>query len=665
MSSRTQRLTSFRADIEGLRGVAVALVVIFHFKLLGLNGGFIGVDIFFVISGFLMTHILFNERFEWTANGIFTYYKKRFWRIAPAYYVLLIFIGVLFISYPYELHIYDFRKSFLTSLIFAYNVHAPSGAGYFEVAAQEKPFLHLWSLGVEVQFYLLWPLLLFFVKSFSFRTKVLSILSISLLSFISSAILSVHDPDVAYFSILTRLWQFGLGSLAALMLLDKPSTRISHNLFVSLISTACLTTVLYYAFYAPQANWPSWPAIPVTLASALLLWLGTSPTNIPTRLLSAAPFRWLGKISYSLYLVHWPVVVLLFLVYQGEVPYPIALSGALACIGFAVLLYWGVERPYRTLGKKQVRLFEVRIPVLVSAVVLSLFTFIQSDTLLPAITSPNALKVTLHQKQNSEFNSSVCGASATADLFSCDLGDSTVAPDFFVWGDSHARALGLGLHQELGGAKKRAILLQGSGCTPYLESLKKQNSHCNAYTEQALDYYFRKYPTLKTVLLVSRWTYSLDSERLAKKYRRRSSEILLNSRLPEELAYLEKSIQLFEKKDVRVILVAQAPETKSASKLKKCRMAYIYETETVYRDQCLIDASDDIEVQYARDNLLRLAAAKYDHVEFADVKSLFCDGATCSIAGESGVYLHDNDHLTPAGASKVVRDLLLPRFFHQ
>ncbi|WP_108818504.1 acyltransferase family protein [Pseudovibrio sp. Alg231-02] len=658
MPNQVNRGTVFRPDIEGLRGLAVLLVVLFHFKLFGLQGGFIGVDIFFVISGFLMTKIITSDQFEWSWNGVGKYYKKRFWRIAPAYYVTLIAIAVLFLAYPYELHIYDFRTSFLTASFFAYNIHAPSGAGYFEVSAYEKPLLHLWSLGVEVQFYILWPLILLIVRNKTFLTKLLSILFIVLLSFIASVVLSIHDPDVAYFSIPTRLWQFGAGGIAA-VLLTRKAPELSHSV-AALLTCACLLTLFGSAVFAPQNYWPSFPALLPVAATAILLWLGNMKTKFSQWSFSAPPVRFIGKISYSLYLVHWPVVVWLHLQAKGEPHFLESLIGLFACIALGCLLYWFIEKPFRTLGRKKPRLSQILGLASFGILFLSSAEVIRNDQLLQNFIPTNALEVTLHQKQNSAFEKDYCRNRGTRYSYICAVGAEGVAPSLLVWGDSHARALGIGLSAELKNHNKRALVLQTVGCPPYLSRPKKSDSDCRNYTAEAVAGYLEKNPTITTVLMASRWMYSLRPESLTRKYH--ETPILEDgpSNLPKQLMHLEQSIQFLGRQGQKIILATQAPEITADHKLKTCRNAFIYQPPSVFRKHCWINSEDRIEEQYQRDQLLRLVSQKYDYVELADLKSIFCNEEQCEIAGKDGFYLHDHDHLTTAGSAKVVREVLLP-----
>ncbi len=261
----------------------------------GVDGGFIGVDIFFVLSGFLMTQIVLGGQFEWSFHGVGKFYRKRFWRIAPAYYVVLTGLALLFLSYPSEFLLYDFPISFLYSALFSYNIYAPSsGAGYFDIAAIEKPVLHLWSLGVEVQFYLLWPLVLYLVAQRPVLNKVLVIGALALISFISAVVLSGPDPDVAYFSILTRFWQFCVGGFVAILLQKKDFTPSAAS--SNLVSALGIVTLAVCAFIAPQAGWPGFVALVPTLATAVLLWQGVAGNMVTAYSLQLAPLRhWAGS----------------------------------------------------------------------------------------------------------------------------------------------------------------------------------------------------------------------------------------------------------------------------------------------------------------------------------------------------------------------------------
>jgi peptidoglycan/LPS O-acetylase OafA/YrhL len=337
----------YRADIDGLRAIAVSSVVVFHAWGAALPGGFVGVDVFFVISGYLITKILAQE----IAGGRFSllaFYERRIKRIIPALFMVLaasLAAGwVLLMPGDYE----AMAWSAIYAVLSLSNVFFLDHTGYFDAAAQEMPLLHTWSLGVEEQYYLVWPLLLMGLFWVARRLRVPIALPVLVLAggaFAYSVWLTVHDPKSAFYLATSRAYELAIGCLVALGLVPtgvlKPRIADAASIAgAGLIAYACL------AFRADQP-FPGLAGLMPTLGAALIILGGENAPGLINRLLALPPFVLIGKISYSLYLWHWPVLVFAEH-YAGSRPTPAAAAVlVLLASVLAVLSYRYVERPAR------------------------------------------------------------------------------------------------------------------------------------------------------------------------------------------------------------------------------------------------------------------------------------------------------------------------------
>jgi peptidoglycan/LPS O-acetylase OafA/YrhL len=296
---------SFRPDLEGLRGIAVALVVLFHAHLLGAVGGFIGVDAFYVLSGFLITGLLLRELATNGRLDLVAFYGRRARRILPAATVaiVVILVAAAFIVAPLDLPAVaaDATASglFVGNMLFAFRA-----TDYF-ASSTPSPFLHYWSLGVEEQFYLVWPVLL--LVAFRARRLGLVMLAVCVLSFALSIVLTSVQAPWAFYGLPTRAWQLALGALLAMhgpafARLPSASIAIGGWLGIALLGVAA-------AVLDPTTGYPGFAALLPTTAVGLVILAGGRRGG-PGRLLAVAPLRLLGRISFSLYLYHWPVLVL-------------------------------------------------------------------------------------------------------------------------------------------------------------------------------------------------------------------------------------------------------------------------------------------------------------------------------------------------------------------
>lgn len=332
---------TYRPDIDGIRAVAVSAVMLFHMGLSQISGGFVGVDVFFVISGFLITSILARE-IAARSFSFRSFLMRRVRRLAPALIVvLLVTLAVgFFILAP--AHYRLLGQSTVAAVLSASNILFWTEAGYFDEAALYKPLLHTWSLGVEEQFYLVWPLLILFLLKLGSRPALIALGAISLISLIAAELFMNRAPDAVFFLMPFRIYEFGFGAAIALLPLPQWRNTLLRD-FVSVLGLSLI--VLSFFVINETTRFPGMSALLPCLGASLLIVAGAH--GAANRLLAIAPMVGLGRISYSLYLVHWPVVVYFAYIYgPPNQLLETALLTAL-CLELAILVYRFVEKPFR------------------------------------------------------------------------------------------------------------------------------------------------------------------------------------------------------------------------------------------------------------------------------------------------------------------------------
>ncbi|MDQ2950864.1 MAG: acyltransferase [Chloroflexota bacterium] len=332
---------SFRTDLEGLRGVAVALVVLFHARLLGVAGGFVGVDAFYVLSGFLITGLLVRELGATGRIDLGAFYARRARRILPAASVAIALILAASAVLVAPLDLPQIAADATSSGLFVGNIAFAARATDYFASTGPSPFLHYWSLGVEEQFYLAWPLLL--AIAFRFRRSHAVTLAVVVVSLLACIAITQVDAPWAFYSLPTRAWQLALGALLAMhggriARLPTVPMALAGWLGLALLGIAATT-------YDASTSYPGIAALTPTAGVGLVILAGGRRGGAG-RVLGLAPLRWLGRISFSLYLYHWPVLVLIPLAI-GE-PSLIG-RGALVLLSVVLALasYLFVERPFR------------------------------------------------------------------------------------------------------------------------------------------------------------------------------------------------------------------------------------------------------------------------------------------------------------------------------
>lgn len=349
--SAADRLPRFRPDIQGLRALAVLAVVFYHSGVPVLTGGYVGVDVFFVISGFLITSHLLQQL---TAHGrvsLSSFYAKRARRILPASFAVLgLSILAALIWYPPLLLREVWAGAVATAFYVPNLLFAAQGTSYL---AETTPslFQHYWSLGIEEQFYLAWPLILVLGFRWVKRPRSLFVFVgvLVVMSFVACVLLTFRQQPWAFFLLPTRAWELGVGGLAAFVVIYWPALltgRVAAAIGWAGIGGIVASVLLFSA----ETAFPGyWAAAPVFATAAVIIGGASMPGGGPQAVLSTRPMMFIGRISYSLYLVHWPLLVIPQTSVGFDTPLPLWLTLLLAALAFplAWLLYLSVEEPGR------------------------------------------------------------------------------------------------------------------------------------------------------------------------------------------------------------------------------------------------------------------------------------------------------------------------------
>lgn len=494
----------YRRDIDGLRALAVLPVVFFHAGIDVFSGGFVGVDIFFVISGFLITSILIKD-IQAGEFSLKNFYERRARRILPALFlVCLLSFGVgAWLLLPFDFN--DFSQSLLATLGFASNIHFYGDIGYFAGPADFKPLLHTWSLAVEEQFYIFFPLILMALYSYCPRFLKGGVVALLILSLGLNLWGIEQNPKLTFYFLHTRAWELLFGAVLALGLLPPLPSRALRQ-FGALTG---LGLILYAIFaYTHQTLFPGSAAIVPALGAALLIWANEKQDTLVASLLGWRVFVFIGLISYSLYLWHWPVIVYTKIYLDRPLD-----TGAIAFVLLVSLigatLSWRfVEQIVR---RKQLWPTRKRLSVGLGGVFGALLALALTTDLtdgLPDRLSPTALNY-LAAKKDLNPDLDTCDRPDVARIRAgqlCPMGPSDQPPRFLVWGDSHADAIMPGVKKMAETNQIAGLHASFSDCPPLLGVIRPEKApsyQCVPFNQAMFD--FIKESGIKTVILAARW----------------------------------------------------------------------------------------------------------------------------------------------------------------
>lgn len=610
----------YRPDIDGLRALAILPILLLHCGVTRLRGGFVGVDIFFVISGYLITAIMVRDIAD-DRFSILRFYRHRIVRILPALLTMMTVTLALgcYILLPNQLR--DLGRSAAATSVFGSNVYFYLSSDYFAAASDAKPLVHTWSLAVEEQFYLLYPLLLWSLRAVSRQRLTWVIGGLAVVSFAAGAWMAVYQPSAGFFLLPARIWELAIGALVALGAVPAIGQRWMR---VGLCSAAIV--VIAASWIAISGGWP-FPvpfALPPTIAAAVLIAYGREgPT---ARLLGSAPLRWIGLVSYSAYLWHRPIIAF-YQARHGSTPSPIEtlllFVATLAAGGASYLL---IERPATRRWRSGSGLAPHGFAVasLAAMAVAGLTIAANADVIRPL--RPDLARAASFMGWDTtpagkrQFAADRCFALPTGADFSAEcLRLSPTLPNVALFGDSHAAHFSEALRELLPHAN--IVQATAAGCRPLLHG--RGLSRCRATMDLAFS--TLDFGRIDTVILSARW---LDFEQPA---------------LLETIGWLRA-------RGTHVLVVGPSVEYDADLPVLIVRAAREHDPRLPDRYRL----ADRIALDRAMAAPVRAAGAAY-----ASAIDTECGGGKCRLSASDGTPRHfDHSHFTPAGARDTLTAIL-------
>jgi peptidoglycan/LPS O-acetylase OafA/YrhL len=640
---------AYRPDIDGLRAIAVLSVVAYHLDIAPFSGGYVGVDVFFVISGYLITRIVYPDirrrSFSWLG-----FYERRIRRLFPALFSVFLFSLALsyFLFLPKDFQ--SVFQSLVAATLFASNLLFWKTAGYFDSAAELKPLLHTWSLSIEEQFYLVYPFLLLLVSRLPLRWTFAVLSGAACFSlFLSEFYLHGQSPSVFYLPHF-RAWELLTGALPAVGFLPAVRSRFAKEA-LSCLGFGAIACALFA--FDDQTIFPGAKALLPCLGTALIIHADAQKCTFTGRLLGCKPVLAVGLISYSLYLWHWPLIV--FAKYYAIRPLAdyekFALLGA-SCL-VAALSWRYIERPFR--GKSALLskrwLFGSAGLAMAGFVSVGLAGHIKQG--FPERLPDEAVRLAeasfkLRQLHGDCIN---LPQHRIDNGQACKLGQESSSGriDFIVWGDSHAFSMAESLHLAAERNGRTGLLYAHTSCPPLLdvERFNAYEQGCRKFND-SVKRWLQNNRHVGTVFLVARWAISAEGIRYGAEQGR---PVIISPKgirgNPEALkAGLERTLRFLADAGFQTVFVSQTPEI-------GWNVPSTLARETLFGragSRIVPTAEDYQKRQRTMNRIVSELSADYPF-KVADVASLLCPSTHCLIEKDGYSLYKDDDHLSIYGAA--------------
>ena len=639
----------YRAEIDGLRTLAVIPVILFHAEINLFSGGFIGVDIFFVISGYLITTILINDISNNNFNLI-NFYERRARRILPAlFFVMLVCIPFALIFMLPSLMV-EFSKSLIAVPLFISNILFWKNSGYFDAAFDEVPLLHTWSLAVEEQYYLLFPLFLLLTWRFGKKNVLILVTMLALFSLVLSELSSQNMPGANFYLLPTRIWELLVGSIAALILIKR---EVKSNNFYSIIG---LSLILFSIFnYDKNTPFPSIYTLVPVLGTALLIIYANKKTLV-AKILSTKMFVGIGVISYSAYLWHQPVFVFFSFGLEKDSNNFIKIL-LLTFIFILAFFSWKyIEQPFRKKSKLLSKQFFLIFGI-ISIFIITVGTF--------GIFSNGFSAYTLNQSENKLVKSLKRSVEKNCkkSINEC-IKISSENKSVLLLGDSNAYHFSTSLKNVSEQRDLNYIQLTKGGCLPLsnfyrLDTSDHFNEICNVFNNKIITEFSDLNHKVDIIVVSAAWLEYLDGNKnLLLQFSEQSikkNEVKLSENGHDEIPN-DKKIKLFEKylfeilsllsdKSNFLIVVGPLPPTivnfkKKSNVLNPDNLPYSFYDKYSENFKNIINKLN-----------------KQISFKYIDLSNYICDVEYCYTT-KNGRYIYgDGSHLSKHGQNQIMKPL--------
>ncbi len=635
----------YRADIDGLRSLAIIPVLFYHADLPPFNGGFAGVDVFFVISGFLITGII-SEQLTAGSFKLSNFYERRLRRLIPALYFLLLltFSGGLFFLMPEDLM--GMVRSGLTALIFGSNFYFLQTTDYFSQAAELRPLLHTWSLAVEEQFYLFWPLLIaaFVMLRRAGKNRLAWAVSIGFLmvSFSASVVFLAKTPLSVFYIIVFRLWELGLGGLVALFFRYR-SPSLPSEVSMVMYGFGFVLVLGSMIQLSSESPFPGLNAVAVVVGTGLMIFTGAEEKNVLASVFRWVPLVYVGKISYGLYLFHWPIFSY-YRNYQESIEIDPSSAVMLLAVSFlfAVFSYHFVESPLRRKASK-------KTVVTFSAVGAVAFVTIFSGTLLlDGLPHRVGDGQRGYAKSRAVMNEWPCNEVKIDGLPAryCVFGAQWESADtqIVLWGDSHAKHFAPLIDHVIDHTTTSVLLYPG---VPFIDDNEVRRWNLGANTSHATKYGVLRNRMMRwlneegrpdMIIIAAAWTgypTSLFSQNPRKRSLKLGRALVGKgmSQAAEDLPH-----------QVKTVLLSDFP--RPAQYLTNCLLqdeGLILRKTNTYCEGLPRETIDGR--QSPTTDILKSVADRYDNVEAVDVVDRFCTKDKCDTFIGGRLLYMDTNHI--------------------
>ena len=655
----------YRREIDGLRALAVLPVLLFHASFQTFSGGYVGVDVFFVISGYLITSIIINELHAGTFS-IVKFYERRARRILPALFLVMLACLPFAWLWMSPTGLQEFSKSLVAVSLFLSNILFWKEAGYFATANELKPLLHTWSLAVEEQYYVLFPLFLMLAWRFGQRWMMGILLVAAFASLALSEWALTRYLSASFYLLPTRGWELLIGALAAFYLFSKTNTNKPNDwyLIVSQIASMLGLLLIAYSIFAfdKATPFPGLSALLPTIGAVLII-LFAWPQNIVGKLLGTKSLVGIGLISYSAYLWHQP---LFSFARYGSLHEPsklIYVALIIASLILAFLTWKFVETPFRNkniISRKQIFWFGLLGSLFFIAVgLLGIYNKgFEKRFAMPASLS-NSFGVSnraseCFDKPNLYKN----------DNWLCDLGiqnssstQQATKPQIMVFGDSHSKSLFDAFNSAALQANIHGVYSGASYCTPllgvYILRTDQAQVGCHLINQRVFDYV--KTNNIKSVYLIGRWSVYTDggydgSEATWIGLTKDGKNDKNSSRKAFESG-LKQTVEAYASIGAQLTIVEQVPQQ-------------IFGVKDIYYKIYAKDLTKvDFNISYLsvskqqHKNLQSFVSAQfkqYTQLNLLNFDEFFCDAEKCLMGNNQHSYYFDNNHLTTAGGRLLV-----------